>query len=259
MSQSFNVKQLQSLRNKLNDDFISVLKFWLKYSIDEKCGGYFNCINDDGSIYDTTKHVWLQCRAVWMFSRLYQNPILQQSDQYKPLRRQVYTAAKHGIDFITKKVIFKDPKTNLYRCYFSVDQNGNGLTIQRKIFSECFFIMALISYSSMIYSVYTKFNDMLDNAMISEYLKEADNYLELAINVFKDLQTYIKNPQLLGFKYQPQHIPSSKAYEPLNIPMICLNIIDEFKTLISPKHVLYQQNKGKIFPIFLFTKTCTNC
>lgn len=245
MSHSVSVKQLQSLRSRLNDDFISVLKFWLKYSIDEECGGYFNCINNDGAIYDKTKHVWLQCRAVWMFSRLYTNPILQ-GDKYRSLRRQIYSAAKHGIDFITKHVVFKNPDTNLYRCYFSVDQNGNGLTIQRKIFSECFFVMALISYSSMIYTVYSRFNDRLDNAMISEYLKEADKYVELAINVFKDIQAYIKNPQLLGFKYQPQHIPSSKAAEPLNISMICLNIIDEFKTLISPKHIIYQQNIGNI-------------
>ena len=87
--------------------------------------------------------------------------------------------------------------------------------------------------------------------MISQYLKDADKYLNLAINVFKDIQQYIKNPLLLGFKYQPQHIPNNKQFEPLNIPMICLNIIDEFKSLISPKHSIYQENIGKYFYLLL--------
>eukprot|EP01083_Nonionella_stella_P256344 878712_1 len=103
-----SLNEIKSLRNTLNNDFLSVLKFWLKNSIDNEYGGYYNCINNDGTIFDTTKYVWLQCRAVWMFSRLHQNKILQSIND-RQLNRQIYTSAKHGLDFITKNVIFKDP------------------------------------------------------------------------------------------------------------------------------------------------------
>ena len=143
---SVNRKELQSLRNRLHDDLIAVTKFWLKHSIDHECGGYFNCINEDGTIYDHTKYVWLQCRALWMFCRLYRNPIWK-APQYKLMRREIYGAINHGIEFIANKLIFHDEKTNLYRCYFSVDRNGNGLTIQRKIFSECFLVCRVLKLS----------------------------------------------------------------------------------------------------------------
>ena len=132
-------KQLQTLRNQLHDELIAVTTFWLKHSIDRECGGYFNGIGEDGSIYDTTKYVWLQCRAMWMFCRLYKSPIFK-ALKYKTLRKEIYGAIQHGIDFIANKLLFRDNTTNLYRCYFSVDRHGNGLSIQRKIFSECFLV-----------------------------------------------------------------------------------------------------------------------
>ena len=148
--QPFSKQQLHSLRNRLQDELIAVTTFWLKHSIDRECGGYFNCINEDGSIYDTTKYVWLQCRAMWMFCRLYRSPILK-SPKHKSLRREIYGAIQHGINFIANKLLFRDQNTNLYRCYFSVDRNGNGLSIQRKIFSECFLVRTLPISDVMIW------------------------------------------------------------------------------------------------------------
>ena len=49
----------------------SVIPFWLNHSLDREHGGYFTCLDRDGTVYDTKKYVWLQGRAVWMFSRLY--------------------------------------------------------------------------------------------------------------------------------------------------------------------------------------------
>jgi mannose/cellobiose epimerase-like protein (N-acyl-D-glucosamine 2-epimerase family) len=48
-----------------------VVPFWLNHSLDREYGGYFNCLDEDGSVYDTRKHVWLQGREVWMMSRLH--------------------------------------------------------------------------------------------------------------------------------------------------------------------------------------------
>mgnify|MGYP000435826067 len=49
----------------------NVLPFWLEKSQDKEFGGYFSCLDRDGSVYDTDKFVWLQGREVWMFAMLY--------------------------------------------------------------------------------------------------------------------------------------------------------------------------------------------
>ena len=49
----------------------SVLPFWLEHSQDKQYGGYFTCLERDGSVYDTDKFIWLQGREVWLFSMLY--------------------------------------------------------------------------------------------------------------------------------------------------------------------------------------------
>ena len=49
----------------------NVLPFWLNNSIDKECGGYYTCLNRDGSVFDTDKFIWLQGRQVWMFAKLY--------------------------------------------------------------------------------------------------------------------------------------------------------------------------------------------
>ena len=48
----------------------SVLPFWCAHSVDAEHGGFFNCLDVDGTVYDTTKHVWLQGRQCWMFAKL---------------------------------------------------------------------------------------------------------------------------------------------------------------------------------------------
>ena len=49
----------------------SCLPFWLEKSQDPEYGGYFSCLDRDGSVFDTDKFIWLQGREVWMFAMLY--------------------------------------------------------------------------------------------------------------------------------------------------------------------------------------------
>ena len=48
-----------------------VIPFWIEKSQDLECGGYFTCLERDGSVFDTDKFVWMQGREVWMLSMLY--------------------------------------------------------------------------------------------------------------------------------------------------------------------------------------------
>lgn len=49
----------------------NVVPFWEQHSLDHDYGGYFNSLDRTGAVYDSDKAVWLQARAVWMFSKLY--------------------------------------------------------------------------------------------------------------------------------------------------------------------------------------------
>ena len=83
----FNPEKLNSAQlagQYKNELFNNVIPFWLKNSGDtEGCnlgvgGGYFTCLNRDGSVFDTDKFMWLQGRQVWMFSMLYNKVEKQQ-------------------------------------------------------------------------------------------------------------------------------------------------------------------------------------
>lgn len=48
-----------------------VLPFWSKNGVDSEYGGIITSLDRKGKIYNTDKSVWFQGRAVWMFSRVY--------------------------------------------------------------------------------------------------------------------------------------------------------------------------------------------
>ncbi|HLA38918.1 MAG TPA: AGE family epimerase/isomerase, partial [Candidatus Glassbacteria bacterium] len=125
-----SAKYLAIFRQEL---FESVIPFWLDHSIDTKHGGYFNCLDRDGSVYDTTKYLWLQGRMVWMFSYLYNH--CEKNGRW-------LEAAARGVEFIRKY-----GKTPEGRVYFSLARDGRPVFIQRKPFAELFYSLALDEFS----------------------------------------------------------------------------------------------------------------
>ena len=88
----------------------SVLPFWLEKSQDLAYGGYFTCLNRDGSVFDTDKFIWLQGREVWMFAMLYN----------KVEKNEAWLAcAKQGADFLEKF-----GHDGNYDFYFSLTREG---------------------------------------------------------------------------------------------------------------------------------------
>lgn len=110
----------------------SVIPFWLRHSLDREHGGYFTCLDRDGSVYDTKKYLWLQGRAVWMFARLY-NEFERRSD--------FLDAARLGLEFIQRHAF--DPQG---RVYFSLTRDGQPFFFQRKPYAAVFVQMALLEY-----------------------------------------------------------------------------------------------------------------
>jgi N-acylglucosamine 2-epimerase len=184
-----NLETLQYLRNQYRDELLgNVIPFWQKNSPDREFGGYFNCLDSDGSVYDTRKNVWLQGREAWMFSKLY-NAVEK--------RPEWLEMATLGIDFLQKHAI--EPNG---RMYFALNREGRPMHQQRKIFSECFYIMALSEYARATGE--------------QQYADEAKRMFALVWEWSKDL-TKVGRPSFDG------NPPS----QPLAVPMILLNLIEE--------------------------------
>jgi len=106
-------------RRQLLED---VIPFWMKYSLDRKYGGYFTCLDRDGSVY-TDKYAWLQGRQVWMFSKLY--------NELEP-RPEWLEVATLGVNFICEHGFDRRG-----RMYFAFTRDGRPLYKPWNIFSEC--------------------------------------------------------------------------------------------------------------------------
>jgi len=109
-----------------------VIPFWLRHSGDREHGGYFTCLERDGTVYDTDKFVWLQARQVWTFSMLH-NRVQKRAEWLQFAGSGAAFLAAHG----------RDPAGNWH---FSLTRDGRPLTQPHSVFSDCFAAMAFSQY-----------------------------------------------------------------------------------------------------------------
>jgi N-acylglucosamine 2-epimerase len=127
------LEKANDIFQKYNNGLLKdVIPFWMRHSLDTEFGGYFTCLDRDGTVYDTDKFMWLQHRQVWMFSKLY-NVIEKRSDWLEVARCGAEFLRKHGMD-------------GEGNWYFSLDRKGAPLTQPHSIFSDCFAAMGYAQY-----------------------------------------------------------------------------------------------------------------
>ena len=144
----------------------NILPFWLKHGLDTVNGGFYTCLNRDGSMMDTTKSVWFQGRGGFVFAHAY-NTIEQ-----KP---EWLAASKSAVEFLEKYCFDTDG-----RMYFEVTAEGVPLRKRRYLFSESFAAIAMSEYS----------------------IASGDQkYAHKALDIFKLILKYIHTPGLLEPKY----------------------------------------------------------
>ncbi|XP_023862074.1 N-acylglucosamine 2-epimerase [Salvelinus sp. IW2-2015] len=130
-----SVEKLQLYREQMRTELDKVVDFWQKYSHDTQYGGFFTCIGKDGKIYDELKYVWLQGRQVWMYCRLYRT-----MERFN--KPEILEAAKSGGAFLRR--FARIPSSGSpWKCAFCLTRDGKALKVQRTIFSECFYVMAM--------------------------------------------------------------------------------------------------------------------
>ena len=125
--------EIESLRRLYEDELLgSVVPFWERHSPDREKGGYYSCLDRDGSVFDTDKFLWMQGRGLWGFSTLCR--------KVAPEGRWL-ELARLGADFLREKG--RAPNGDFW---FSVDREGRPLVQPYNIFSDCFCAAGLAEY-----------------------------------------------------------------------------------------------------------------
>ena len=192
-----NFKQLaERYRSELLDN---VLPFWLEKSQDKEFGGYFSCLNRDGSVYDTDKFIWLQGREVWMFAMLYNS--LEK-------RQEWLDAAIQGAEFL--KNYGHDGN---YDFYFSLTREGKPLVQPYNIFSNTFACMAFAQLAKATGS---------------------QEYADIARRTFRRILDRRDNPKGRWLKAYP----GTRPMKDFALPMIVCNMALEVEDIIDDPELI---------------------
>ena len=190
----------KKLANKYKTELLdSVLPFWLNNSIDKEYGGYFSCLDRDGSVYDTDKFIWLQGREVWLFSMLC-NKLGK--------KQEWLDAAIQGAEFLKKYGHNGD-----YDFYFSLTREGKPLVEPYNIFSNTFACMAFAQLAKATGN---------------------EEYAEIARRIFKRILERRSNPKGKWCKA----VPGTRPMKDFALPMIICNMALEVEDIINDPELL---------------------
>ncbi|MBD1420909.1 AGE family epimerase/isomerase [Sphingobacterium chuzhouense] len=129
-----NNEHLLSLRDFYKKQLLEdTVPFWFPRSYDPEYGGYLLMRDADGSLIDTDKAVWIQGRACWLLSTLY-NTVES--------RKEWLEGARLGYTFLREKCFDTEGKM-----YFHVDRTGDPIRMRRYFFSETFAVIAAAAYA----------------------------------------------------------------------------------------------------------------
>ncbi len=181
----------QQYRQALLEDVVS---FWMRHSLDREHGGYFTCLERDGTVYDTDKFVWLQARQVWTFSMLF--------NRLEP-RPEWLALARDGAAFLRRHG--RDADGNWY---FSLARDGRPLVQPYNIFSDCFAAMAFSQYALAANDAEAR---VIADATYRNILRRADNP---------------KGPY-------SKSVPRTRPMVSLALPMILANLSLELEWLLD--------------------------
>jgi len=165
------------------------LPFWIDNSVDRKYGGFIFSLDRDGSVVDTDKGVWQQCRFTWLLATLYNE--VEKKPKWLKL-------AKHGIDFIDRYCFDKDG-----RMFFHLNREGQAIRKRRYLFSETFACIAYAAYSRA--------------SGESRYQKKAEELFSLILK-------YHTNPDMLENKFT-----NNRRLKGLAMPMILIKTAQELR------------------------------
>lgn len=200
MSITVNRIDFREVAHKYKDELLGgVMPFWLENSIDHEFGGFFTCLNRDGSVFDTDKFIWLQGREVWMLSMLC-NKLGK--------RQEWLDAASKGAEFLKKY-----GHDGNYDFYFSLTRDGRPLVQPYNIFSNTFACMAFAQLAVAAGS---------------------DEYADCARRTFERILRRVDNPKGIWEKT----VPGTRPLKGFSLPMILCNMALEVEPIMQDRALL---------------------
>ena len=193
------MKNIDALIQQYHDELHNrVLPFWLEHSQDKEFGGYFTCLDRDGSVFDTDKFMWLQGREVWLFSMMCNK---------EGVRPEWLECARQGAEFMLRYGHDGD-----YNWYFALTRDGKPLVDPYNIFSYTFAAMAF--------------------AQLHKATGE-ERYAEATRHTFQHIMERWDNPKA---RWNKAHA-GSRDMRALAPSMILCNLLLEIEHLIEPELV----------------------
>lgn len=180
----------QFYRGHLLEDTVP---FWFPRSFDREYGGYLLMRDQDGSLVDDDKAVWIQGRSTWLLSTLY-NTVEKKGEWLD--------GSKLGYDFLNRYCFDVDD-----RMFFHVDRRGNPLRKRRYFFSETFYVIAAAAYAKA-----SGDEDAANNAR----------------RVFGDCIDYAT-----GQKKLPAKFTDVRPSKGIGVPMIMINTAQQLRSTIG--------------------------
>ena len=131
---SYSKQDLIALQHFYANQLLSnTIPFWFPRSFDKEYGGFLLMRDADGSLIDDDKAVWIQGRATWLLSTLYNT--VEQKDEW-------LEGAKLGYDFLNQYCFDTDGQM-----FFHVARDGKPIRKRRYFFSETFYVIAAAAYA----------------------------------------------------------------------------------------------------------------
>lgn len=125
--------ELEHIRDQTRAQLLeNIIPFWEKRVVDQEYGGYFNCFDREGMLYDTTKQGWFVGRNMYTFSVLY--------NQIEP-RAEWLEIAQVGRDYMNTAFGAGGGRFNQ-----ELDRKGTVITGTTSIFTDHFAVKGLYEY-----------------------------------------------------------------------------------------------------------------
>lgn len=173
----------------LND----TLPFWFPRSLDKEYGGYLLMRDVDGTLLDDDKAVWIQGRAAWLLSTLY--------NTVEP-RQEWLDGAKIGIEFLEQYCFDTDG-----RMFFHVTRDGKPIRKRRYFYSETFAVIGMAAYAKV---------------------SGDERIAQRAREIFGQCLDYASTPGLLAPKFT-----DTRPVKAIGVPMIMINTAQQLRDTIG--------------------------
>jgi N-acylglucosamine 2-epimerase len=191
---NYTLTDLQTLKGFYENQLLNdTVPFWFPRSLDKEYGGYLFFRDADGTLIDDDKAVWIQGRAAWLLSTLY-NTVRPDADWL--------AGAKSGIDFLNQHCFDTDGQM-----FFHVTREGLPIRKRRYYFSETFAVIANAAYAK---------------ASGDEAAAEKARYL------FGKCIEYATTPGLLPAKFT-----DTRPTKGIGVPMIMMNTAQQLRETIG--------------------------